>query len=364
MSRSLKAQHFWIHETHPNDRFGFFGWPTVARLANGEIIAAASGFRDTHVCPYGKSVLFRSSDNGENWSDGEIINDSPVDDRDTGLQALPDGSFILSWFGSDTRRYWNDLPERFYPVLLNWDDDSVAANIGSFVRKCDTDGQWSKRYPVPVSCPHGPVLLQNGDLLFVGKLFLREDGQYDMDMLADGAVECFASRDQGCTWQRRGRIEVPADHGDFCEPHAIELQDGRIMALLRNDYEPDGQFSVWKCFSEDGGCSWSTPEKIGHGGPPHVMRHSSGTLILSVGWRSEPYGQRVYFSRDEGATWSEDFILRDDSPISDLGYPSTVELPDGSLLTVYYQSAHPGCWLCGIGATKWQFPDIEAADFI
>ena len=30
-------------------------------------------------------------------------------------------------------------------------------------------------------------------------------------------------------------------------------------------------------------------------------------------------------------------LLFDDAPDTDLGYPSTVELSDGSLLTVYYQ---------------------------
>lgn len=354
MVQKLDADHFWIHDSSPGDRFGFFGWPTIARLADNTLIVAASGFRDTHLCPFGKSVLFRSTDNGEHWTAGEIINNSPVDDRDTGLQALQDGSFILSWFGSDTRHYWNLLPQRFHAMLENWDDSAVAGNIGSFIRRCNANGKWSKRYPAPVTCPHGPILLKNGELFFAGTLFRRADGTCDMAMLENGILETYVSRDQGVTWQRRGRINTPADHGDFCEPHAIELSDGRILSLLRNDYG-DEHFSVWQSISEDGGRNWSAPVMITFGGPPHVMRHSSGNLILSVGWRQVPYGQRVLFSTDEGTRWSEDFVLRDDGPISDLGYPSTVELTDGSLLTVYYQS-RPGSHVCGIGATHWKLP--------
>ena len=42
-------------------------------------------------------------------------------------------------------------------------------------------------------------------------------------------------------------------------------------------------------------------------------------------------------SRDEGTTWDADYVLRDDGPDADLGYPSSVELTDGQILTAYYQ---------------------------
>ena len=44
-------------------------------------------------------------------------------------------------------------------------------------------------------------------------------------------------------------------------------------------------------------------------------------------------------SRDDGRTWEKDFVLVRNDVTADLGYPATVELKDGSLLTVYY--AHP-----------------------
>ena len=42
------------------------------------------------------------------------------------------------------------------------------------------------------------------------------------------------------------------------------------------------------------------------------------------------------FSRDEGQTWSDPFVLRGDGGSRDLGYPRMVERPDGKLVTVYY----------------------------
>jgi sialidase-1 len=46
-------------------------------------------------------------------------------------------------------------------------------------------------------------------------------------------------------------------------------------------------------------------------------------------------------------------VLFDDAPDTDLGYPSTVELSDGSLLTVYYQK-YAGDEKCSILQTRWR----------
>ena len=42
------------------------------------------------------------------------------------------------------------------------------------------------------------------------------------------------------------------------------------------------------------------------------------------------------FSRDEGETWDVDNIILDQEINFDLGYPCSVALNDGSILTVYY----------------------------
>jgi hypothetical protein len=41
---------------------------------------------------------------------------------------------------------------------------------------------------------------------------------------------------------------------------------------------------------------------------------------------------------DQGRTWSEPIVNSGDGSSGDLGYPSTVELEDGTLLTVLYES--------------------------
>jgi len=97
------------------------------------------------------------------------------------------------------------------------------------------------------------------------------------------------------------------------------------------------------------------PRSLGYGSPPHLLRHSSGALILTYSYRTGAFGQRVGISRDDGQSWAWDWVIRDDSPDWDLGYPSTVEMADGSLFTVYYQKFVAGEH-CSLLWSRWQLP--------
>tara|TARA_B100001964_G_C14038151_1_gene511402 strand:- start:70 stop:276 length:207 start_codon:yes stop_codon:yes gene_type:complete len=46
-------------------------------------------------------------------------------------------------------------------------------------------------------------------------------------------------------------------------------------------------------------------------------------------------------SEDDGARWGEEIVLRDDAGTSGLGYPRSVQRPDGKILTVYYYNDPP-----------------------
>ena len=109
--------------------------------------------------------------------------------------------------------------------------------------------------------------------------------------------------------------------------------------------------------SDDRGHTWSPPEPLNfHGSPPHLLSHSSGALVCTYGCRQGDFGQRAMVSRDGGESWDYDLILRDDGSDGDLGYPSSVELADGSIFTVYYQRERPGAQ-CALLWTRWALPD-------
>ena len=50
-----------------------------------------------------------------------------------------------------------------------------------------------------------------------------------------------------------------------------------------------------------------------------------------------PYGIRAKLSKNDGVSWGEEIILEDNIPNADIGYPASVQLKDGNILTVWYQ---------------------------
>ena len=83
----------------------------------------------------------------------------------------------------------------------------------------------------------------------------------------------------------------------------------------------------------------------------------NGWLLSVYGVRREPYSQRACISKDGGKTWDiENEIILKHAMNSDLGYPASVQLDDGTILTIYYQIDKKGEKTCLMG-TKWRLKD-------
>ena len=90
------------------------------------------------------------------------------------------------------------------------------------------------------------------------------------------------------------------------------------------------------------------------GHPAHLLPLDDGRLLCSYGYRRKPFGVRASVSDDGGRSWDieHEIILRDDGASRDLGYPSSTQLGDGSLVTVYYIHGEDG--VRHIAATRWR----------
>ena len=360
--------------TLPGDFFGYFAWPTVARLDNGDLVVVASGLRHDHVDPFGRTVFMRSRDEGRTWTSPTVINDLPIDDRDAGIVDLGNGRLLVSWFTSDTRQYPEvvarcessdpEVARHYANGFRKVTDDAVSRWLGSWTR-LSTDGgdSWSEPRRAPVTAPHGPITLPEDEaLLYFGKSFTGS-----RDATRSNGIAAYRSEDLGRTWALLGRAPVHPNTVDehYHEPHVVALADGRLLGLIRIQDRAGApslaaagipHFSMMQTTSDDGGRTWSTPEPLGfHGSPPHLLRHSSGAVVATYGYRLTPFGERAIVSYDGGTSWDTNLVLRDDGPDTDLGYPSSVELSDGALFTVYYQKRAPG-ELCSLLWTRWELP--------
>jgi len=375
VAQTLSARHGVI-AAYPQEFFGYFGWPSVARLADNTLAAVASGLRHAHVCPFGRTVICFSRDQGETWTAPRVVNDLPLDDRDAGITALGGNRLLVSWFTSDTRTYNvldRDLDEatraRYIQGLAAIDDAAVERWLGSWVRVSEDGGAtWGSPARAPVTAPHGPIVLADGSLLYVGKVYGKTMEEFTVGRQV---IRACRSTDSGRTWTDLGSVPLYPETADqnYHEPHVAEVAPGTLLGLIRlqNHKRTPGlrpleelglvHFSLMQTRSTDNGRTWTPAEPLGfHGSPPHLLRHSSGALVCVCGYRQKPYGQRVAISHDAGASWQHDYILRDDGPDGDLGYPASVELADGSLLTVYYQKPATTGDKCGLLCSRWELP--------
>jgi hypothetical protein len=329
----LETRTISLHPQH------YHGWSTLVRRKNGELLVAYSGGREAHVCPFGRVELIRSSGAGQHWSWPEVLMDSMIDDRDAGICETANGSLLVTTFTSlayldtmakakadwpaDKRMRWEAVnrrgtPQQFRELLGTW-----------ILRSSDGGMTWSAPYRVPVNSPHGPSVVSGGRLLYAGKQLWSTDRKC-------GVCE---STDDGQTWRWLSDIPVrPGDEGaQHHELHQVQAANGRIVVHIRN-HNKENERETLQCESSDGGRTWTVPRSIGVWGlPSHLLRMNSGTLLMSYGYRRAPFGVQVRVSRDHAASWSEPVVLSADGASGDLGYPSTVELPDGQLITVWYE---------------------------
>jgi hypothetical protein len=87
------------------------------------------------------------------------------------------------------------------------------------------------------------------------------------------------------------------------------------------------------------GRDWSPAQLhqlIGH--PFHPLPLADGRLLLSYGYRAEPFGIRLRLLDRPGDNPDDypEIIVRDDGLCADLGYPWAVQLADGRVLLCYY----------------------------
>jgi len=319
----------------------YLGWATLAKTRAGELIVAFSGDRDSHVDPWGKTQIIRSLDQGKTWSAPETITNTPLDDRDAGIVQTKAGTLVVSWFTSDAA-ILDEKETRFRGAADRYarHAEKVTAEIrsqwlGHWVRRSEDNGKtWQAPIRTIGSAPHGPIALRDGRLLYIG------NGEWQ----GRKTMTIEQSADDGRTWTVIADIPKPEGmNAGLGEPHMVELASGKLIALVRHEPK-DHQCFLLQSESLDGGKTWSALHSTGLWGyPPHAIQLKNGWLVVVYGYRREPYGERAAISRDEGKTWDvENPISLVGAPGPDLGYPSSVQLDDGSILTVYYQSDKVG----------------------
>ena len=339
------------------DRRFYSGWPTVCRRASGQLIVTCSGGREAHVCPFGRVEMITSDDDGQTWTWPRTLLDGPIDDRDSGCLETAKGTLLVTTFtslayepglaaGNKEGKWDAEKLARWNAVNSRLSAEARKKELGVWmIRSTDGGLTWSPKYDCLVSSPHGPIQLADGRLLYAGKDLWRPGERV-------GVAE---SSDDGQTWKWLADIAPRQGdkHEEYHELHAVETNDERIVVQIRNHNATNSR-EILQCESKDGGKTWTEPKSIGVWGlPSHLLKLKDGRILMSYGHRRAPFGNQARLSADQCRTWSQPIILSGDGIGGDLGYPSTVELADGTLLTVWYETMK-GSPLAVLRQAKWK----------
>jgi hypothetical protein len=214
----------------------------------------------------------------------------------------------------------------------------VHTGVSRFYYSYDRGHTWKGPFSLPLFGQ--PGIAARTDYLIDGSrectLFLTASKRNRRE----GRPICVRTLDGGKSWSFLSYIG-PEPSGYAIMPSTVRLSPRDLLTTIRRA-EDRGPRRSWieAWSSSDDGTSWKLLNEpvpdTGEGNAPHLIRLADGRLCLTYGRRAKPYGIFARLSSDAGRTWSETIVLRDDGGGRDIGYPRSVQRPDGKVVTVYY----------------------------
>ncbi|MEW6755357.1 MAG: sialidase family protein [Candidatus Latescibacterota bacterium] len=273
--------------------------------------------------------VYESTDGGLCWTHtGEV----GFSGKEPTLTALSDGGLLLTTEG---------------PSGGTQLDESITST------SCDGGRSWESYVLPGYECPRSLVVEPEGSVLMVRAL---KSGWIHRGAGSPHFQLC-RSRDGGRTWSYSVG-EVDWDDTEFGEISVVQLDDGRLLAAVRRQVpgtKGEGFEDTVLTESADGGRHWAAPWQISANAEVHfyLTQLRDGRLLGTYSSYHLPFGVFAVVSEDSGRTWDlghpVQLALSADVYV---GWPVTVLLADGALLTSYAATAYshqaPGNTTCEV----------------
>lgn len=297
-------------------------WPNLTLLPGGEIVAAIYG-HPSHGYGCGDVELWASTDEGRSWRYRSTVSDHSEQPR----QVRMNHAVGLNRRGE------------LVALVSGWSEDRRPPRLPMQVCISSDEGRtWQRHLLHTTKVPYGDIrFLEDGSLASV---FFSPDEK--------SAASVYISEDDGVSWFSRGESMPHADETNlYCsDRNGLWLAASRTIPDRWRDIRdlayPHGA-GVTLRRSLDGGLTWDEGKSVSPTGQDnaHLLRLKDGRLLLSLTSRIPGlFGVAMRVSDDEGITWGIPFVLisvpATDWRLTDCGYPSTIQLEDGTLVTAYY----------------------------
>ncbi|MFH0964441.1 MAG: LamG-like jellyroll fold domain-containing protein [Planctomycetota bacterium] len=262
--------------------------------------------------------IYESTDMGETW---RKINETPLYGKELSISAFGEQGLFLIGQRADQR------PGSIFDGMYAF-RSTDGGRKWETVEVTEVDETMRNRYPYP----RNVIVDRDGSLVY-----LRADGT---------DIALCRSSDGGKTWSFSvGKVDWDEDdmepHGCFAEIGVLRTRDGRLLAVIRREIprtNSEGLEDTFLAESTDDGKSWGRPWRASGTAEVHgyLTELADGRLVLTYASYHLPYGIFAIVSEDGGRTWDRDNPIR--LAVSSncfTGWPVTLALEDGSLLTSY-----------------------------
>lgn len=319
-------------------------WPNLTLLSDGSINATVFG-KPSHGQMEGAAECWNSI-NGEFWTKVGIPapNEPHTNRMNVACGLAKNGDLLVLCSG------WTDVKQPMRPKQPVFRDDILSNWV---CRSHDGGKTWSqiKVFPAPDAgwthyIPFGDIKIGEDGALHVS-CYGGEFTDPSKSTKTKGYRSWhFRSDDDGKTWRRTSII-----HPTGNETTLLHLGGKRWMAAAR-------ERAMDLFVSEDDGETWGEPMRVTEKNEinGHLVRLKDQRILLSYGSRvKDEFGVLGKFSSDEGKTWGPPVRIARTLE-SDCGYPSTVQRPDGKLVTAWYSKASENHQRYHMGVAIWQAP--------
>jgi hypothetical protein len=291
-------------------------WPNLQKLSDGTIVAAVFN-QPCHGLWEGDLDCWASGDEGRTWQFRSRIaeHDAGTNCMNCAAGVTENGDILVACSGWDGRGPVGEPRAH-----------GGCHTLPVVVRKsCDGGATWSTISTLP-PCDDKRLLVPYGNIVGAADGALCITAYTGTSPYASWLLR---SVDEGITWIEPALIDAAGN-----ETCTLHLGHGRWLAASR--HEADSTLHLFS--SDDDARAWFHVAPLTRSGwiPGNLIRLLDGRVLLSYGNRWEnATGIDVRMSSDEGRTWGAPVrIANSDSP--DSGYPSSVQLSSGTVVTAFY----------------------------
>lgn len=370
----------------------YASFPHIAVGADGDLLAvfreagagtakAALTGEHTHQDADSRILFSRSVDGGRTWAAPVVASGGDRAVNDPAITVLADERYLVrfcQWIlAPGSRRH--ELPG---PVMRHFVRMGQVGTMAGNAFALSEDGgeTW---HPVEAAI-EGDLALQRA--MSREPVVVMADGSFVLSVYEGYPFHTeqawlMRSWNGGLRWGDASPIgrhydpPVPYRQGaSVNEVSVLPLDDLTLLAIARVDraftadegnkfISEGGVGELMWTISRDAGLTWDALRPTGiYGQPAHGLQLADGRLLCTYGYRRPPYGVRAALFCIDGQQWHTErtIVLRDDAAGWDCGYPASAQLPDGTIVSIYYLHHEDGVRY--VACTRWQVDEMNEGE--